>query len=230
VSKNTLKSGALRSKMVPFTAVKVQVCRYPVGVQVVGKLLMVASRVAQLENATNRLPILPTARGNHPEPCRPASGSWYFLTFVNESQRADVSTDPCGDGVSNGVLSARSIPAWLDELQRYTPVAIIGTRRPVSIVGYYGPLTDPPLTEAPILRFDGRGQWTGNDGCNDFGGSYQLLSAGAFHLIERVATQVGCQRNTPGPPISAVRADISHGRLTFFGGGGRPVAQYERVR
>jgi META domain len=230
VSKRTLKTGALHSKMVPFTAVKVQVCRYPVGVQVVGKLLTTASSVRQLENATNRLPIPPTARGHHPggKSCR-MRGSWYFLTFVSESQRVDVSTDSCSDRVGNGVLSARSTPAWLNELQRYTPVAIIGTWRPVSIAGYHGPLTDPPLAAAPILRFDGGGGWTGNDSCNNFGGSYQLKHDGTFHLIEQGSTKVGCRRKTPGPPISAVRADISQGRLTFFGRDGRQVAEYQRV-
>jgi META domain len=227
VSNSTLKGEVLRSKMVPFVAAKVQVCRYPIGVSVVGKLLTTASSVEQLEDATNRL--LSTAKGRHAasRPCR-ETGSWYFLTFAGGSQRVDVRTDGCGLGVSNGVLSARSTPTWLAELQRYTPVAIIGTWVPVSIAGYPGPLTDAPFKEA-LLRFDGRGRWTGTDTCNHFSGSYQLRSGGAFHLVERITTKVRCERKTPGPPTSAVRADISHGQLTLFGRDGRQVALYQRV-
>jgi META domain len=229
VSTSTLKSEVLRSKMVPFTAAKVQICRYPIGVSVVGKLLTAAPAVKQLEDATNRLPRLPAARGHRPasKPCR-ISGSWYFLTFVSDSQRVDVRTDPCAALLTNGVLSARSTPTWLDELERYTPVAIIGTWVPVSIAGFPGPLTDMPFKEA-LLRFDSRGRWTGNDTCNHFGGSYQLRSGGTFHLLERITTKIRCDRKTPGPPTSAVKADISHDRMRLFGRDGRQVAVYERV-
>jgi hypothetical protein len=229
VSVRTLKGEVLRSKMVPFVAAKIQVCRYPIGVSVVGTRLTAASSVKRLEDATNRLPRLPVASGRRraSKPCR-VSGSWYFLTFVSDSQRVEVRTDPCAARVTNGVLSARSTPTWLDQLQRYTPVTIVGTWVPVSIAGYHGPLTDQPFKEA-LLRFDDRGRWTGNDTCNYFGGSYQLRSGGAFHLVERITTKVRCERKTPGPPTSAVRADISHDRLTLFGRDGRQVAVYERV-
>jgi heat shock protein HslJ len=216
--------------MVPFVALTVQVCRYPIGVDVIGKVLTSPSVVARIENETNRFPILPTVKGpSHPVPaCRSRSGSDYFVTFVNGSQRVDVTADGCGTA-SNGVRSVRPTATWLNELQRYTPIAIVGTWRPISVTGYHGPLTDPPLTEAPMLRLDNRGEWTGNDSCNDFGGSYQLRSGGTFHLVERVTTKVLCRRSTPGPPTTAVRAELLNGRLTFFGRDGHELAQYQRA-
>src|ERR1700681_4575334 len=48
-----------------------------------------------------------------------------------------------------------------------TPPLLVGSWRPVSISGYHGPLTDPPLKEVPVLRFNDKGGWTGNDSCND---------------------------------------------------------------
>ena len=110
-----------------------------------------------------------------------------------------------------------------------TEAALVGTWRPVSIAGYDGPLTDPPLTEAPILRFAANGEWNGNDSCNDFSGSYQLRSAEAFRLVIRVTTSVGCTRNTPSPPTTAVRVELLNGRLTFYARNGSQLAQYERA-
>ena len=108
--------------------------------------------------------------------------------------------------------------------------ALIGEWRPVSITGYEGPLTKPPLGRAPRLSFDGRGRWSGSDGCNDMGGTYRLGSGGAFAFAVHQSTAVGCIRSTPTPASleAADRVEIRNGRLRFLGRDGRPLAHYVR--
>jgi len=218
--------GALAARMVPFAALKARVCRYPVGVHVIGRALTVPSAVAQFESNTNVLSIPAGGRNRDGKAC--GARSSYFLTFVNDSRRVDLITNGC-EVVSNGVRSSRPTPGWLNELQGYTPIPIVGTWRPVSIAGYHGPLASPPLSKAPLLRFDNQGELTGNDGCDDFSGSYQLGIQGEFRLKKRTSSSVGCIPNTPGPPTAAVAVEVLHGRLTFFDRNGRVLAHYERA-
>jgi len=105
-----------------------------------------------------------------------------------------------------------------------------GWWQPVSIAGYDGPLTSPPLGSSPLLRFDGNGAWNGSDGCNSLAGAYQLSTGGTFHLAEHVSTAVGCLPGSTVPiPLAAVRVDARGRRLTFFARNGTRLAVYERV-
>jgi len=112
-----------------------------------------------------------------------------------------------------------------------TEAALVGKWRPVSVSGYHGPLTSPPLGFAPLLSFDGKGRWSGSDGCDSLiAGSYQLSQGGTFHLAEHFSTAIGClsSRRVPIPDV-AVRVELLNGRLTFFDRNGRQLAQYERA-
>jgi len=227
----TLTRRALATAVVPFVASKVRVCRYLIHGGVIERVLTSPSVVAQIESETNRLPTLPTRkRSSHAvPPDRCGSSSWYLVTFANDSQRVDVMTTVC-DTASNRVLGVRTTPQWLNELQRYTPIPIVGTWRPVSITGYHGPLADPPLLRAPFLRFDDRGEWTGSDSCDILSGLYRVGSDGSFQLVE-LGPKAGCEPNRPsfGLPATAVRVELSNGRLTFFARDGAELAQYERA-
>jgi len=232
----TLNPGVsgVAKKIVPITALNVRVCRYPRRQHVVETLLSSPTVVAQFEAETNRLPVPPpnlNRRLRGGKPC--ASPSWYFLTFANDSQRIDVIFDGCRL-VSNGTRDVRPTTRWLNDLHHRTAATrgtilseIVGTWRPVSIAGYTGPLVEPPLNETPALRFDNKGTFSGNDGCNDFSGSYQLGNGGTFHFGQRSATLKRCPRRTPPPPESAARVELLDGRLTFFDRVGQQVAQYE---
>lgn len=111
-----------------------------------------------------------------------------------------------------------------------TPKALVGEWRPVSIAGYHGPLTKPPLGWTPRLSFDGQGRWSGSDGCNDVGGTYRLGRGGAFAFAVHGSTLVLCLRKTPTPDSlqAANRVVLRDGRLTFRTGDGHELAQFER--
>jgi hypothetical protein len=110
-----------------------------------------------------------------------------------------------------------------------TESALVGSWRPVSIVGYHGPLTPPKLVEVPVLRFDGKGVWTGSDGCHNWGGPYRLGAGGTFHLSYNKLVLRDCGPNVGRPIDAAVRVDLQNGRLTFFARNGEELAQYERA-
>ncbi len=111
-----------------------------------------------------------------------------------------------------------------------TEAALVGAWRPVSIAGYHGPLTAPPMGVPPVLSFDGRGHWGGTDGCNGMNGSYRLGTNGAFQLALGGMTQALCDRFPPTPASlrTAVQVELRDDRLTFFDREGTQIAQYER--
>ena len=105
-----------------------------------------------------------------------------------------------------------------------TPVtvdALVGTWLPRSIAGYTGPLLGD-------IGFGDTGSWNGNDGCNDFSGTYQLADNGAIQLNGQ-QTQVGCPNQAP-LPTAATRVELVDGRLRFFAADGGQLAQYERMK
>ena len=106
---------------------------------------------------------------------------------------------------------------------------LTGQWRPITITGYHGPLTSPPLTQAPVIHFDGRGHWTGTNECNRANGTYQLGDGGAFHLVLRATTKIGCRQNLPGIPDGADRIELHGAELTFFARAGAELAQYVRA-
>ncbi|MGO9873971.1 MAG: META domain-containing protein [Acidimicrobiia bacterium] len=108
-----------------------------------------------------------------------------------------------------------------------TVAELVGTWLPVSVWDYDGPLTHPPLGFAPHVSFNGKGEWSGSDGCNDVSGSYRLGRGGAFQLVEHSSTTVVCLA-TPAIPETAVRIELLHGLLTFLAHDGTQLAQYGR--
>src|SRR5262249_26110436 len=77
-----------------------------------------------------------------------------------------------------------------------TAADLHGAWRPVSIAGYDGPLTAPPLDSAPQVTFQ-RDRFTGNDGCNGLSGRYDLQPDGAFRQRDFMSTTVGCPSAEP---------------------------------
>lgn len=107
--------------------------------------------------------------------------------------------------------------------------ALIGTWRPVSVAGYSGALTSPPLIEPPALRF-GDYSWSASDGCNDSsGGTYQLGPHGAIKFRGGMTTQVACTLSVPFP-AATTHLELDDSRLTFLAADGHQVAQYDRAK
>jgi heat shock protein HslJ len=129
--------------------------------------------------------------------------------------------------------TTRAVPSTVQPTTTLTPTnvtvaALVGSWREMSIPGYHGALTSPPLLKAPVLRFDTGSRWTGSDGCNAIGGTYTLTAGGTFHFVYRPYGLVGCGPNL-GPQLdTAARVELLNGRLTFFARDGHELAQYER--
>jgi heat shock protein HslJ len=114
-------------------------------------------------------------------------------------------------------------------LPAMTQTEIIGKWRPVSIAGYAGPLTKPPLGWEPRLSFNGRDRWSGSDGCNDIGGTYRLEGNGV-HFLTFQSTLVGCSETPDFEPIeSAPRSAVRDDQLTFLTADGNEIARFERA-
>jgi heat shock protein HslJ len=112
-----------------------------------------------------------------------------------------------------------------------TAADLVGWWRVLSIAGYHGPLTTPPLGEASRLQF-GRGtSWNGSDGCNYVSGTYQVTSGGHIHFATGLQTLVRCRYETPTPSslTIAARAEIADRVLTFFDHEGHALATYQHV-
>jgi len=107
-----------------------------------------------------------------------------------------------------------------------TQTEITGKWRPVSIAGYHGRLT------VPHLSFDGRGRWSGRDGCNDLSGTYGLDENGVRFGREVLSTARGCGAGTDiadfGPIERAARSNIHGDQLTFFDAAGKEIARFVR--
>ena len=106
---------------------------------------------------------------------------------------------------------------------------ILGKWRPVSISGYGGPLTKPPLSWEPHLSFNGRDRWSGSDGCNDIGGTYRLEPNG-IHFLTFGGTLVLCTGTPDFEPIEAApRSEVRGGQLTFLVADGHEIACFVRA-
>jgi hypothetical protein len=99
------------------------------------------------------------------------------------------------------------------------------TLQPVSIAGYSGALTSPPLASVPHLDFGPRGKWGGSDGCNSVAGTYRVGTGGSFRLVEHFSTAVGCFSRIP-LPLTAARLEVRDRRYTFYARDERRLAQY----
>jgi heat shock protein HslJ len=112
------------------------------------------------------------------------------------------------------------------------PVLIAGAWTPRSVAGYSGPIDNYRWRVAPRLHFDGRGRWSGADGCNDLGGSYDLSSTGAFHAISEGGTTVRCDPPffpTTGILSSTARVERHDDQLAFVDADDKVVATYALV-
>ena len=112
------------------------------------------------------------------------------------------------------------------------PVEIAGRWKPRSAAGYTGPIDNYRWRIAPFLHFDGNGRWTGADGCNDLGGSYDIGTTGAFHASAEGGTTVRCDPPffpTTGIVRSTARIVRNDDELTFVDTSDRVVALYVLV-
>ncbi len=115
-----------------------------------------------------------------------------------------------------------------------TQTAITGTWIAYTIAGYgyvkKGPLDRPALNSDPQLAFDGRGRWTGSDGCNHLSGGYRLDENGIHFDSRIVSTLVNCGADFPdfGQIEKAPRSEIRGNQLTFFGADGIEIARFFR--
>jgi heat shock protein HslJ len=108
-----------------------------------------------------------------------------------------------------------------------TAGALKGQWALLSMTGYNGSLTSPPLGRAPFLSFDNPIQWFGSDGCNSVTGDYRIGSRGAFHMSIG-GTLVGC---APADKFwktieTAARVEINEDQLTLLDAGGRDLARF----
>jgi heat shock protein HslJ len=223
----------LAKEFVPLTATTVRVCRYqelPTGTASVtsGTPALAAAALEAETNELQRYPVGTEIAGG----CV-AFPRDLFVTFANRTQRASVAyTTGCAAPPSNRVLLAHATDKWLKDLENFTDHSLtaddlFGEWKPVSIAGYHGPLTSPPLAPAPQLNFDGTSKWTGSDGCNYTGGSYRLGLRNTVHFTE-VSTKRGCLQTTPPDPVQrAARIELHGFRLKFFGPAGHELAEYE---
>jgi hypothetical protein len=111
--------------------------------------------------------------------------------------------------------------------------ALIGTWRPVDIVGFDSSKL-PPLgvmaTEWDIT-FTGDGRWQGTDGCNEIGGTYTASDNGPISVdTSGPQTLIGCS-HIPNAVVlgRAARFAIDGRSLTFYAAAGQRLGTYERV-
>jgi heat shock protein HslJ len=115
-----------------------------------------------------------------------------------------------------------------------TETAITGTWLAYTIAGYgymkKGPLNRPPLNADPQLSFDGRGRWTGSDGCNHLSGGYRLDENGIHFDRPILSTLMNCGPDVPdfGQIENAPRSEIRDGQLTFLTADGIEIARFLR--
>ena len=151
------------------------------------------------------------------------------LGFVFVFGIAVARDDTSNPGVRTGVPGPTTSPTTSTTVPQMTEAVISGTWRPVWIGGYSRPfdLRSPSLD----LSFDGKGHWSGSDGCNSIAGRYELGPDGSFGFQEHFSTTVGCIRGTPTPMSlqGAVRVEMVNGLLTFFGRDGHQLTRFVSV-
>jgi len=105
--------------------------------------------------------------------------------------------------------------------------ALIGTWRPVEIVGYSEKL--PRL--AADVSFAADGQWRGSDGCNGLGGTYKADDDGSFTAEADGATTMQWCSNVPNAGVigGAGRFTIDDRTLVLYGADGHRLASYQRM-
>jgi heat shock protein HslJ len=109
--------------------------------------------------------------------------------------------------------------------------ALIGTWRPVEMVGYNGPLSRSGSDNADV-RFAADGRWRGSDGCNGLGGPYKATDAGAITAEPGGGgtTAMWCN-NVPNDAVldNATRFTIVGRSLVFYTANGQMLGTYQHV-
>jgi len=112
----------------------------------------------------------------------------------------------CGDDGST--LQARADPQE----------AIEGTWYPLQIDGYAVSDQGAATFADAYLQFDADGDWSGSDGCNGLGGSYEISADGSFSAQAGPQTEIGCANvPTAGLLVQAQQVGIDGQTLTLTG-------------
>lgn len=136
-------------------------------------------------------------------------------------------TAPSGSetaGVSTPSTSA-SMPTQADGL--------IGTWRPVDIVGFDESRLPPSGVQAPEwnVTFTSDGRWQGTDGCNAIGGTYRAGDDGSISVdVGGPQHLIGCSRIPTGAVLGrAARFAVDGRSLIVYAAAGQRLGGYERV-
>jgi heat shock protein HslJ len=112
--------------------------------------------------------------------------------------------------------------------------ALIGTWRPVEIVGYDNAKLPPrgvAAKDAASITFTSQGRWRGSDGCNGIGGKCTASDDGSITVDASGAqTLIGCA-NVPNRGVlgRAARFIIEDRSLTFYAADGHRLGTYEQM-
>ncbi|TCO44926.1 heat shock protein HslJ [Kribbella antiqua] len=122
-----------------------------------------------------------------------------------------------------------STPSTSETTQTLTR-ALIGTWRPVDIVGFDRSKLSLAHSTRAAVTFDTNGKWGGTDGCNGIGGTYRASDDGTITAdTSGAVTLMGCD-NVPNRGVlhKAARFTIDGRALTFYAADGRRLGTYER--
>ncbi|MDQ1477547.1 MAG: hypothetical protein QOE62_2776 [Actinomycetota bacterium] len=134
------------------------------------------------------------------------------------------------DTTDNGRITLPAATSTTTGAMPMSQTAVLGKWRPLSIAGY-----DRPLEGS--LTFDGRGSWTGSDGCNDYTSGTYSLDGNELRLGSAALTQAGCVllgSGAPanpdfGPIVAAARIELRADELTFLTKDGTEIARFVRA-
>ena len=178
---------------------------------------------------------------------QPGDGDQSLVVVVqlNETHGVPVEIGLGIDGrVAAAILASIRIDGAVSTTTTQPPSAadrpIAGVWQPTSITGYHGPLTSPPLPEAPRLELGGDDRWKASDGCNQLSGTYRVEKDHSFAITGTARTAVACapaKPSTTAVPVvptytvlhAAVHLDIVGDHLTFTDSAGRILATYTAV-
>ncbi len=131
-SLRTINAGVrgLARKLVPISAVKVQVCSYSGNRQAAGRAVLSGSGATVIENETNLLHRTQQVAIAESPTGMSCPGPLY-LTFASRTQNVSVTATGC-DALTNGVFFAFGTSTWLSELAAYTGCTLVSPSSTVS--------------------------------------------------------------------------------------------------
>jgi heat shock protein HslJ len=109
-----------------------------------------------------------------------------------------------------------------------TAADLMGAWRPISISGYRGAFTSPPLASVPTLRLSDSGHIGGDDACNSFGATFDVQPDGEFRAVVHARTHVLCPHELPLQQMlgEARRAELRDHHLVLFAADGHQLAEF----